>query len=57
MTLINWIEIAGIALTLVLMGIPLLRVSKRVSDLEGAELVEAGKGKNPKQIKKIISSK
>lgn len=57
MTQFNWIEIGSIVLTFIAMGIPLLHVSKKVSDLEGVELVESGEEKRPKDSKKIISSK
>ena len=55
MTVSNWIELAVIIITVIILGVPLLRITKKVADLDGAELVES-KPANSDLLEGIIIS-
>lgn len=55
MTVSNWIELAVIIITVIVLGVPLLRITKKVADLDGAELVES-KPANDDLLEGIIIS-
>ena len=57
MTISNWIEIGVIVITLLTLGIPLIKATKKVSDLEGADLVTVSTEESDCYSGSVISSK
>ena len=57
MSVTNWIEIFIIIVTIVSLGIPLIRVTKKVSDLEGVDLVIPSDYESDNNNGVVISSK
>ena len=57
MTISNWIEIVVIVITIALLGIPLIHATKKVSDLEGADIVVISEAERDCYEGSVINSK